>query len=194
MQNTQKIPGLIYHPDYITERQAVHLTTTIDAALWLTELKRRVQHYGYKYDYKARAISKEMHLGPLPDWAQSLADALHKNKHTNEIPDQLIINEYEPGQGIAAHIDCEPCFDNIIAIISLGSTYVMDFINRLTKEKISQPLAPRSLLILKDEARYEWQHMIAARKSDLINGTRQPRQRRLSLTFRNVILSLKQKN
>ena len=28
----------------------------MDARPWLSDLKRRVQHYGYKYDYRARAI------------------------------------------------------------------------------------------------------------------------------------------
>lgn len=45
-------------------------------------------------------------------------------------------------------------------------------------------LEPRSLLILKDDARYQWKHGIAAGKSD--NGVK--RQRRVSLTFRKVIL------
>lgn len=45
-------------------------------------------------------------------------------------------------------------------------------------------LEPRSLLILKDDARYKWKHGITSRKSD--NGVK--RQKRVSLTFRKVIL------
>ena len=45
------------------------------------------------------------------------------------MPDQLIVNEYQPGQGISAHIDCEPCFKNTIVTVSLGSVYEMDFIS-----------------------------------------------------------------
>jgi alkylated DNA repair dioxygenase AlkB len=44
------------------------------------------------------------------------------------------------------------------------------------------------LLILSGEARYDWTHEIPARKSDVINGARQPRTRRVSLTFRTVTL------
>jgi alkylated DNA repair dioxygenase AlkB len=45
-------------------------------------------------------------------------------------------------------------------------------------------LESRSLLILTCDARYKWKHGIALRKSD--NGVK--RQRRISLTFRKVIL------
>ena len=43
----------------------------------------------------------------------------------------------------------------------------MDFTNKLDKtKKIPVWLAPRSIIALRDEARYEWLHSIAARKSD----------------------------
>jgi alkylated DNA repair dioxygenase AlkB len=45
-------------------------------------------------------------------------------------------------------------------------------------------LEPRSLLILSDEARYEWQHGIFRRKNDHWQGRVIPRSRRLSITFR----------
>ena len=48
------IKVLSYIPDYITAEQEEILLTTICAQAWSSELKRRVQHYGYKYDYKAR--------------------------------------------------------------------------------------------------------------------------------------------
>jgi hypothetical protein len=47
-------------------------------------------------------------------------------------------------------------------------------------------LPARSLLILTGEARYEWQHGIAPRRSDKIDGRMVPRGRRVSLTFRQV--------
>ncbi|MEO9969912.1 MAG: hypothetical protein ABJG15_08810 [Hyphomonadaceae bacterium] len=47
-------------------------------------------------------------------------------------------------------------------------------------------LQPRSLLILTGVARSKWRHAIPARKSDLPDGTRIPRERRISLTFRKI--------
>jgi hypothetical protein len=45
-------------------------------------------------------------------------------------------------------------------------------------------LEPRSVLVLSDAARYDWEHGIAPRKTDEWHGQRLARQRRLSVTFR----------
>lgn len=98
--------------------------------------------------------------------------------------DQVIVNEYLPGQGISAHVDCVPCFGPVIASVSLGATCEMLFHNLSTKARSSILLEPHSLLMLSGEARYSWSHEIPARQSDLIEGMRVTRGRRVSLTFR----------
>ena len=103
------------------------------------------------------------------------------------MPDQVIINEYEPGQGIAAHIDCVPCFGNHIASLSLGGAVDMRFDRR--GEAHNLRLMPESLLGLSGEARLKWRHSIAARKTDIVDGQRVVRSRRVSLTFRTVRVS-----
>ena len=183
------ISGLKYIPDYITEFQHSWLLTEIDKHEWLDDLKRRVQHHGYKYDYKARKVNRDMRIGDLPEWLERLSEKLHEDGHMPEVADQVIVNEYEPGQGIAGHIDCEPCFRDTIASLSLGSGCVMDFTNKDDKtQKIPAWLAPRSLVVLSGEARYKWLHGIAARKSDPWEGEKHERGRRVSLTFRKVII------
>ena len=105
-----------------------------------------------------------------------------------ELPDQLIVNEYEPGQGIASHVDCVPCFTETIASLSLGSACVMNFGNKEKERVVPLLLEPRSLVILRSDARYNWTHGIAARKTDDLQGRVIQRRRRVSLTFRKVIL------
>ncbi|MDE0482794.1 MAG: alpha-ketoglutarate-dependent dioxygenase AlkB [Candidatus Poribacteria bacterium] len=183
------IHGLKYIPEYINEVQHDWLLDQIDKQPWLDDLKRRVQHYGFKYDYKARKVNLDMRIGELPEWLERLSKKLHEDGHMSEIADQVIINEYEPGQGIAGHIDCEPCFRDTIASLSLGSGCVMDFTNKDDKtQKIPAWLAPRSLVVLSGEARYKWLHGIAGRKSDPWEGEKHERGRRVSLTFRKVII------
>ena len=46
--------GLTYLENYISDAEADRCVQEIDAAPWRTDLKRRVQHYGYRYDYKSR--------------------------------------------------------------------------------------------------------------------------------------------
>ena len=182
------IRGLRYIENYINEHQHDWALDWIDRQPWLHDLKRRVQHYGFKYDYKARKVDRDMHIGKLPEWLKRLSQKLHKDCHLPKMADQVIINEYKPGQGISSHIDCEPCFEDTIVSLSLGSGCVMNFTNKYDKTKIPVWLAPRSLIVLSDEARYKWLHSIPARKSDEWAGHRYKRQRRVSLTFRKVIL------
>ena len=183
------IEGFKYIEDYISESQHDWLLDQIDKRQWLEDLRRRVQHYGFKYDYKARKVNRDMRIGQLPKWLQKLGQKLYEDGHMLAEPDQVIVNEYEPGQGISSHIDCEPCFANTIVSLSLGSDCIMDFTNRRDKtKKIPVWLAPRSIIVLKDEARNEWLHGIAPRKSDMWEGQKYERQRRVSLTFRKVIL------
>ena len=182
------IQGLQYIEDYITEVQHDWLLERIDEQRWLDDLKRRVQHYGFKYDYKARKVNLDMHIGELPKWLKVLSEKLQKEGYTPEVADQVIVNEYLPGQGISSHIDCEPCFKDTIVSLSLGSGCVMDFTNKSDKKKIPVWLAPRSLVVLSGEARDTWLHGIPARKSDEWDGQRHDRERRVSLTFRKVII------
>ena len=182
------ITGLSYIADYIDESTEAALLEVIDSQPWMNDLKRRVQHYGWRYDYKARNVTSDLRIGALPDWLQSYAVRLQQGGLFTEMPDQVIINEYQPGQGISAHIDCVPCFADSIASLSLGSPCVMDFTHSKTGEKSSLLLEPRSLLVLTGDARYVWQHAIAGRKTDRYQGQIISRKRRISLTFRKMIV------
>lgn len=71
---------------------------------------------------------------------------IFKQTERNYVFDQLIINEYEPGQGISGHIDNKVLFDDIIAGLSIGSQAVMRF--EKNEEKYDLMLERRSLLIL----------------------------------------------
>jgi alkylated DNA repair dioxygenase AlkB len=99
----------------------------------------------------------------------------------------VIANEYVPGQGIGAHIDCVPCFDDTIASLSLLSQCEMVFREQHGSEAIAVLLRPRSVVSLAGAGRYDWTHEIPARKSDFVNGLKVDRGRRISLTFRKVI-------
>lgn len=47
--------------------------------------------------------------------------------HDDSPLNQLTINEYLPGQGIASHRDTETCFGPVIFILNLGSAITMNF-------------------------------------------------------------------
>ena len=191
------VPGLAYVPDFISEREEEMLVEEIDRHDWSEELQRRVQHYGWRYDYKARHVDSTMRLGDLPRWADDLAERLVSKGLVSNLPDQVIVNEYIKNQGISPHIDSESSFDDGIATISLLESWEMIFSKKRGKgkpERQAVRLDRRSVAIMKNEARYDWKHEIPKRKTE--PGTvepgrgksgRVPRERRLSLTFRKVL-------
>jgi alkylated DNA repair dioxygenase AlkB len=179
--NDLGINGLSYLPNYISSIHEESLIKLIDAQAWNLELKRRTQAYGYKYDYKAKVVNLASYLGKMPAWLEELCHKLYLEAIFVEPPDQVIINEYLPAQGIASHIDCVGCFTNTVCSLSLGTGCMMDFTHGEMKKSIY--LEAKSLLILSNEARYQWRHGIAMRKSD--NGIK--RQRRISITFRKAV-------
>jgi alkylated DNA repair dioxygenase AlkB len=181
------IPGLHYQAAYLTAAEQHQLLTAIDQQPWLTDLKRRVQHYGYRYDYTRRTVDAAGYLGPLPAWSAPLRQRLLIDGWATHPLDQLIVNEYLPGQGIASHIDCVPCFGATILAISLGGACVMTFTRVSDGSQVSLLLEPGSLLVLTGAARYAWKHGIPARKTDMYQGQVLPRRRRISVTLRTII-------
>ena len=96
-----------------------------------------------------------------------------------------MINEYLPPLGIGPHRDYG-AFGEKIGCVSLGCAIVMDFTNPKTAQRVSVHVPARSLWIISGEARWDWQHGIAARLSDVIEGERRRRGRRVSVTFRTA--------
>lgn len=191
IENAIQIHGLNIFFDFITKEEEKLLLANIDKSVWLSDLKRRVQHYGYKYDYKARRIDQSFYIGDIPNWMIFLCDRLQEKQLISFKPDQAIVNEYVDDQGIAAHIDCEPCFGDTIISISLGGQCVMNFQREVsTKEKDKIPLLIplRTLILMTGESRFNWYHGIPPRKSDKFNEQIYKRQRRVSITFRKVII------
>ena len=185
------IPGLVYRSDFITPSEEMQLIESIDSAPWNTELKRRVQHYGWRYDYKQRHIDESMHIGPLPDWAQELAHRLVRDGLMRHLADQVIVNEYREKQGISAHSDQPHVFHDEVGMVSLLETWNMVFRRRGSKHRVELPLERRSVTVLTKDARYEWTHEIPSRKFEYFpddEGRRKriKRTRRISLTFRKA--------
>ncbi len=182
-------PGSFIIEDFITEAEESMLIGNIDAQPWDNTLQRRTQHYGYKYDYKLRVIDRSNYLGPLPEWMTVVMDRMVAMGVENSRPEQAIVNEYVPGQGISAHLDSS-VFGDTVASLSLMSACVMTFrtIHNAATARDAVTfdvlLRPRSLIVLSGDSRYKYTHEIAARKSDMWKGRRSYRTRRCSITYR----------
>lgn len=182
-----KVRGLNLVRDYIDSRLEQRLLDWIDRRPWSDALKRRVQHHGYRYSYSKKTLNSGGRLGPLPELLSKLGDGLVRAGHMDRQSEQVIVNEYQPGQGISPHVDRPDQFGAVVCSLSLGAAIDMEFLK--DAEKMSLRLPSRSLLVLADDARYLWRHAIRARRSDPGPEGRVPRARRISCTFRTVIMS-----
>lgn len=183
-------PGKLYYlPGFLTPAEQEQALRHIDADQWNTQIYRRTQHFGWRYDYKAKAITPDMYLGQLPEWldliARKLAGLTDAGKPLfNRKPQQCIVNEYLGAQGIAQHTDHRG-FGPSIATISLLEDWEMDLKKQYRNRESRPALLQRgSVLLMTGPSRSVWSHGIAPKTREH-DGRR--RGRRISLTFRTVL-------
>lgn len=191
-QHKESIPGMTYLEDFVTRKEEEDLLKTIYEQAWDTSMSRRVQHYGYRYNYKGRGVRSADWLGELPGWADFIIKRgiqIGIFPHDPEF-NQMIINEYLPGQGISPHIDQPRTFGRRIVSLSLGTMVPMEFTREEWNEEHTQWLRARSIVVLTKDSRYHWKHSIPARKTDKDKRNLMityHRARRVSITFRKVV-------
>ncbi|XP_074906100.1 tRNA (carboxymethyluridine(34)-5-O)-methyltransferase ALKBH8 isoform X2 [Buteo buteo] len=164
---------------------------------------RRVKHFGYEFCYDNNNVNKDKPLpGGLPEICDLFLEKCLKQGYIKHKPDQLTVNQYEPGQGIPPHIDTHSAFEDKIISLSLGAEIVMDF-KHPDGHTVAIMLPRCSLLVMAGESRYLWTHGITPRKYDIIQAselgqkvgtitadvgdlTLNRRETRTSFTFRKV--------
>jgi alkylated DNA repair dioxygenase AlkB len=175
------IPGLTIAPGFLSETECHVLAAQIDRGDWTLELKRRVQHFGFRYHYASRQVESSPTTA-IPPWGEALIRRLRDAHMVSQNFNQIIVNEYLPGQGITPHIDSPSAFGGEIVSLSLGSACVFTFLRE--SERIDVLLKPGDLVVMRDDARYLWRHEIARRKTDHWSGETIRRGRRVSVTLR----------
>eukprot|EP00980_Cylindrotheca_fusiformis_P016965 scaffold5159_cov112-Cylindrotheca_fusiformis.AAC.19 len=113
--------------------------------------KRRVAMFGESEDTPL--------VGPLKEISRLLVE--QGIFPSDEKPNHVLLNEYEPGQGILPHTD-GPTYASRTATISLTSSVILEFAERLSSDEIGQRekdikrvqvlLEPGSLIVFEDEA------------------------------------------
>jgi hypothetical protein len=168
------VPGLTLVRDWIGAAEEARLLELVDSEPWDVSWRRRRQLYGAGYGGVGR---------PFPRWLQPLAQRLADESWLPRPAESSVINEYVPGIGIAAHRD-DMSFGDSVAAVSIGGDIVLDFYEPSSSTKAAVSVPARSLWVITGPARTSWQHGIAARHADVVDGVKVPRKRRISLTFR----------
>jgi alkylated DNA repair dioxygenase AlkB len=173
------VPGFSMRINYLSVAEEIELLARVNEGVWDTEWRRRVQRFGAGYGpANNRAV-----IATFPGWLAELAQQVGRDAGFERFPENCVINEYLPGQGIAPHKDYLN-FGSKVACVSLGSHVSLDFYSADRKEKRTVDVPARSLWVIEGEARYEWLHGIAPRLHDKIGNERRKRGTRVSITFR----------
>ena len=117
--------GATLVPDIVTEAEEERILLRISQAPWMTDLSRRVQHYGFRYNYRGPPTAGTTPPRRFPAGPTVVADRLAAY-FDGQRPEQCIVNEYRPGQGIGMHAD-HASFGPVVVSLSLGDAWTMNF-------------------------------------------------------------------
>jgi alkylated DNA repair dioxygenase AlkB len=178
------VPGLYLYPDFISKEMEDELLKEIERQTWMVDYSRRLQYYGFRNELEEPFQLIKIPL-KIPERIFELSQQITSQGLLDIQPDQVIINEYIPGEGIRPHKD-RNYYENQICGVNLGSGCVMRFIKGKNIETVDIEIPRRSLYIMQDDARSKFTHGIPPRKKDNINGIIIKRDRRVSITYRKV--------
>ncbi|XP_078513159.1 tRNA (carboxymethyluridine(34)-5-O)-methyltransferase ALKBH8 isoform X2 [Lissotriton helveticus] len=171
-------PGLRVIEDFITAEDEESMLQSID---WATDKEnenaqkslkhRKVKHYGFEFRYDNNNVDKNKPLpGGFPETCELVLEKVMGQGLIEYKPDQLTVNQYEPGQGIPPHIDTHSAFEDGLISLSLGAQIVMEF-KHPDGRSVAVLLPRRSLLVMTGESRYLWTHGITPRKFDVVQAS-----------------------
>ena len=164
------IGGVAHVREWVSSEEEAELLRCADSAPpdgWTTLRGRRLQMFGGQ---PAMPMVHE----PLPAWVQSVCEQLVRAGVFPEDspPNHVLLNEYQPGQGIDAHKD-GPLYAARVAILSLGSHTAFEFLEEDTSSDVivRRPLASlllprRGLLVFEGDAYAHALHTVSRATED----------------------------
>ena len=167
-----KPAGLVYQPDFITREDEQSLLQVIDglvlhdAQYKQFTARRRIASFGGQYDFSRNVLEEAPELPP------SLHPLRAKVARWLQIaPEQFVhvlVAQYRPGTPLGWHRDVAQ-FELVVGV-SLAGRARMRFrpypLHANKREGVfALELEPRSAYILRDDARWRWQHSVAPTKT-----------------------------
>lgn len=162
-------PKTVYYiPNFISTEEEALIMKHVYAApkpKWTCLSNRRLQDYG-GVPHKNGMIPEK-----IPEWLQTFVDKIaHLDVFSGYKPNHVLVNEYQPGQGIMPHTD-GPLFYPTVTTISCGSNTTLEILeNTAERAKIGDIfLERRSLVVLQDDVYSKYLHSISEKSDDVIS-------------------------
>ena len=202
------VPGLALHPSFVTAKEEQQILGFLDneaKCTWRTDLSRRTMHFGGTYclmppkstSTKQTAHPEILQAPDLPEELSWLIDRIVDAGifQADKRPQYCIVNEYTGNLGISAHTENFQFGEPVVGL-SLLSACPIRFHElekpfdgsvrsgkaartQKTGKKIDVQLPGRSLLVMRGESRWKWQHEVVRSAKGRGVGWK-----RVSLTFR----------
>ncbi|KAF8512827.1 hypothetical protein JB92DRAFT_2926522 [Gautieria morchelliformis] len=136
---------VFYIPEFVSideENYLIRKITESGNVKWKTLPNRRLQIWGGELTPSNSLIPKQLprFITDYPDIIQRLRNTgvFASSKHGE--PNHIIVNEYQPGQGIMPHED-GPSYFPVVATLSLGSHAVFNY-HRYCEDQDTSPAEP----------------------------------------------------
>lgn len=159
--------GLAYEPDFLAADEERALLATIaelpfrEARYKAFTARRRIVSFGAGYDFDTNDV---VDAPPLPAFLVPVRDRIAASAGVApEAFQHGLVSEYRPGTPLGWHRDA-PAFGTV-AGVSLASACRMRFrpyppASHAKGAGFTLRLEPRSAYVLRDEARWRWQHSV----------------------------------
>jgi alkylated DNA repair dioxygenase AlkB len=186
------IPGLHYIPNFLTQNEHDKALDIIKSNPFVNVVQRRQQFYGNTSETlpieQFQWILDKLYAAKILDY---VPDGVFELDRSNE-PTQLLVTEYVKNQGIGYHIEDSKYFGDVIVTLSFLNPIYISFKKEKTSEQEEKLLLePKSMLVLKGDARYSWFHGIMRNREMILpDGKVVPRDEnylRYSITIRRVL-------
>lgn len=167
------IPGLNYHPNFLTDKNHQQLLDILDTLDYQIVNGRPTKYFGLNYTHRKK--THDSHITEIPLFFDLMNPLGIKF-------DQLVIEYYRRDDG-HHYIQESDLFDDNVIIIPIGSCFKYNFIG--SDKSIDFLVEPKSLLLISGESR-KWKRCIRPRIKEKFNGMIIPRTEFYVFTFRNL--------
>lgn len=149
--------------------------------------------FGYADVYTRRSASIKLtdgrfQLPPIP--LKSYMPVVKRMEQDGLLPPDWLnchsVNMFEEGDFIRAHVDNMFIYDDIVAVVSIGSNALLRFVHAQSGEELDVVIPERSLYVMSGPARYVYFHMVLPVETQRVSVVFRRSIARSSDSFRGV--------
>lgn len=173
--------GLIVHFNYLDSTAAAELSEEIQRFPFQPYYYKHCQEFGMNFSLYVTRSTQES----IPPVMAELAQRLLEDRLMLNLSNYVLVNRYQPGEGIHQHAD-DMYYEDGIATISLDSAVAMQFRDGRNGVCRAMFLPAGALVRMLGPSRYLFEHSMPLRGFDVVDGMRVPRRMRTAVTFRVI--------